>query len=65
MGAGKEDSKERIGLTAGITVMFTPKEKQEIRSAAFHSGARSQSDFIRTAAIKAAKRSVPALKAAG
>lgn len=68
MAARASARKEPMGLTAGITVMFTPEEKVELRRAAFESGARSTSDFIRAAAMKALERTtkkIPALKATG
>lgn len=65
MAARASARKEPEGLTAGMTVMFTPAEKHEIRRAAFESGARSTSEFIRQAAVKAARKAIAAvLKAA-
>lgn len=52
MAASSEDSKERVG----ITVMFSPEERQKIRRAVVETDTRSASEFIRAAAVKAAQK---------
>jgi uncharacterized protein (DUF1778 family) len=52
MAAAKGDSKARIGLT----VMFSPEERQMIRRAVVETDTRSASEFIREAAVKAATK---------
>lgn len=46
--------------TSGITVLFEKSEKQLIRRAAVEADVRSSSEFIRQAAVKAAKKALAA-----
>jgi hypothetical protein len=53
MTAAKRDGKEKIG----ITVLFSPEERRQIRQAVVETDARSASEFIRAAAVRAAAAS--------
>lgn len=59
MAAPEQDRKR-----SGITVLFGKDEKRMIRQAAVETDTRSSSEFIREAAVKAAKKVVGSSKKA-